>query len=106
MGCPVCSPGARGPLEAEYGRAARTLEELAALRDQLASAREELATEHARSRQLQTRLMCTEELLTGYHACRQEHEAESQTYWECVQDVLAGDDKCQNAHAQNEVPGR
>ena len=81
-------------------------QELEALKEQLASAREELTTEHARSQQLQTRLVCTEELLQGYHACGEQHEPESQTYWACVQDALALDNKCQNAQAQNDSPGR
>ncbi len=81
-------------------------QELATLKEQLAAAREELATEHARSQQLQTRLVCTEELLEGYQACGELHDAESQPYWECVQGALAVDDKCQNAQAQNDSPGR
>ena len=93
------------PAAAEDLSSARQ-QELAILKGQLASAREELATEHARSQQLQTRLTCTEALLTGYDACGQEHEAESPTYWECVQDALALDNKCQNAQAQNDSPGR
>ena len=77
-------------------------QELATLRQQLTSAREELATEYERSQQLQTRLVCTEALLQGYHTCGEQHQPESETYWACVQGALAMDDECQSAQARND----
>ena len=102
---PALAPLFCSPIAAQEVPSAHQ-QKLATLQQQLTSAREELATEHERSQQLQTRLVCTEELLQGYHACGKQHQPESETYWACVQGALALDDECLSAQVQNDSPGR
>ena len=82
----------------------RPPQQLETLKGQIRSARQELAMEHERAQQLQTRLACTETLLQAYGACGQEHEADSPDYWDCVQAALAGEDECRSLGAQSTGP--
>ena len=68
--------------------------EVAALKEELAIAREQLAAESERSRDLLHRIACTEELLQDYHACQFSHEAESPAYWDCVRNTLDSGSDC------------
>lgn len=79
-------------------------QQLETLRGQIASAREELATERERAQALEVRLACTEELLQDYHACGDQHEMNSPPYWDCVQRAIAGEDKCRGVQTQNNGP--
>ena len=69
------------------------------LQQRIRSARKELTTERQRSQDLQRRLECTEELLDGYRLCGQQHDTDSEAYWDCVQSALAEERGCEVAQS-------